>query len=159
MKNKISIIIFISVLIITFMPVSFTFFDSEPTEKFLSLIEIQDNGSIKVKELIKMNGEFNGMERDINYRSYKNKTYNGEINAIEGNSTLYDGSSITDVKVGSISDDGSLTYDDFKRNIKYFDEVNYASNGESSKYTYDEFMSEISLKLFNPSDLDEIFYI
>ena len=159
MKNKISIIIFISVLIITFMPVSFTFFDSEPTEKFLSLIEIQDNGSIKVKELIKMNGEFNGMERDINYRSYKNKTYNGEINAIEGNSTLYDGSSITDVKVGSISDDGSLTYDDFKRNIKYFDEVNYASNGESSKYTYDEFMSEVSLKLFNPSDLNEIFYI
>ena len=85
MKNKISIIIFISVLIITFMPVSFTFFDSEPTEKFLSLIEIQDNGSIKVKELIKMNGEYNGMDRTILARSLYNNTRSYTINDIEGN--------------------------------------------------------------------------
>ena len=158
-KNKISIIIVIAVLIIMFLPVSFSLFDGEPTDKFLSEIEILSDGSIKVRELIKMNGEYNGMDRDISYANSSSEPYNGEISAIEGNSTLYDGSSITDVKVGSISDDGDLTFDDFNRSVNYFDEVSYASNGTASKYTYDTFMNEVNLKLFNPSDLDEIFYI
>ena len=158
-KNKISIIIVIAVLVIMFLPVGFSFFDGEPTDKFLSEIEILDNGSIKVRELIKMNGEYNDMERDVSYANSSSKPYNGDISAIEGNTTLYDGSSITNVKVGSISDDGDLTFDDFNRNINYFDKVNFASNGEASKYTYNTFMDEVNLKLFNPSDLDEIFYI
>ena len=159
MKNKISIIIFISVLIITFMPVSFTFFDSEPTEKFLSLIEIQDNGSIKVKELIKMNGEYNGMDRTILARSLYNNTRSYTINDIKGNNDLYDGDEIINLRVGSISDDGELTFDDFNRSVNYFDEVSYASNGDSKKYTNTYYMGEDYLKIYNPSDLDEIFYI
>ncbi len=158
-KNKISIIIVIAVLVIMFLPVGFSFFDGEPTDKFLSEIEILDNGSIKVRELIKMNGEYNGMERDVSYANSSSEPYNGDISAIEGNTTLYDGSSITNVKVGSISDDGDLTFDDFNRNINYFNKVSFASNGEASKYTYNTFMDEVNLKLFNPSDLDEIFYI
>ena len=158
-RNKISIIIVIAVLIIIFLPVGFSFLGGEPTDKFLSEIEILDNGSIKVRELIKMNGEYNGMDRDISYASYKNAPYNGNISAIKGKSDLYDGSGITDIKVGSISDDGSLTFDDFNRSVNYFDEVSFASNGASSKYTYDTFMNEVNLKLYNPSDLDEIFYI
>ena len=158
-KNKISIIIVIAVLVIMFLPVGFSFFDGEPTDKFLSEIEILNNGSIKVRELIKMNGEYNGMERDVSYANSSSEPYNGDISAIEGNTTLYDGSSITDVKVGSISDDGNLTFDDFNRNINYFNKVSFASNGEASKYTYNTFMDEVNLKLFNPSDLDEIFYI
>ena len=158
-KNKISIIIFIAILVIMFLPVGFSFFDGEPTDKFLSEIEILDNGSIKVRELIKMNGEYNGMERDVSYANSSSEPYNGDISAIEGNTTLYDGSSITNVKVGSISDDGNLTFDDFNRNINYFNKVSFASNGEASKYTYNTFMDEVNLKLFNPSDLDEIFYI
>ena len=157
--NKISIITVIAVLIIIFLPVGFSFLGGEPTDKFLSEIEILDNGSIKVRELIKMNGEYNGMDRDISYASYKNAPYNGNISAIKGKSDLYDGSGITDIKVGSISDDGSLTFDDFNRSVNYFDEVSFASNGASSKYTYDTFMNEVNLKLYNPSDLDEIFYI
>lgn len=165
-KKKVIIIVLI-ILLIQFLPSILSvilpsvssFFSSEPTDKFLSEIEILDNGSIKVRELIKMNGEYNGMDRDIVYASYNNAPYNGNISAIKGNSDLYDGSSITDIKVGSISDDGSLTFDDFNRNVNYFDEVSFASNGTSSKYTYDNFMNKVNLKLYNPSDLDEIFYI
>lgn len=154
---KVGVVIFIFLIVALVFAVSMT--DSEPTDKFLSEIEIQEDGSIKVRELIKMNGDFNGMERDVSYASYNNRPYSGDISAIEGNSDLYDGSGITDVSVGSISDDGDLTFDDFNRSVNYFDEVNFASNGESSKYTYNTFMNEINLKLFNPSDLDEIFYI
>ena len=158
-KGVKAVVIIIAFLAIVFLPVIISSLDSEPTDKFLSEIKIEENGSIKVRELIKMNGEYNGMERDVSYANSSSESYNGEISAIEGNSDLYDGSSITDVKVGSISDDGELTFDDFNRDINYFDEVSYASNGESSKYTYGTFMNEVNLKLFNPSDLDEIFYI
>lgn len=158
-KGVKAVVIIIAFLAIVFLPVIISSLDSEPTDKFLSEIKIEENGSIKVRELIKMNGEYNGMERDVSYANSSSESYNGEISAIEGNSDLYDGSSITDVKVGSISDDGELTFDDFNRDINYFDEVSYASNGESSKYTYGTFMDEVNLKLFNPSNLDEIFYI
>ena len=153
------VIIIIAFLAIVFLPTIISSFDSEPTDKFLSEIKINEDGSIKVRELIKMNGEYNGMERDISYANSSSEPYTGSISAIRGNSTLYDGSGITDIKVGSISDDGDLTFDDFNRDINYFDEVSYASNGTASKYTFNTFMDEVNLKLFNPSDLDEIFYI
>lgn len=158
-KNKTLIIIVIAIFVIILIPIVFSFSDKEPTDKFLSEIEILDNGSIRVKELIKMNGDYNGMDRDISYASYSNKPYNGTISAIKGNNNLYDGSSITDIRVGSLSDDGDLTFDDFNRSINYFDEVSFASNGTSSKYTSDTFMNNVYLKIFNPSSLDEIFYI
>ena len=158
-KNKISIIIFIAVLVIMFLPVGFSFLGGEPTDKFLSEIEILDDGSIKVRELIKMNGEYNGMDRTILARSLYNNTRSYTINDIKGNNDLYDGDEIINLRVGSISDDGELTFDDFNRSVNYFDEVSYASNGDSKKYTNTYYMGEDYLKLYNPSDLDEIFYI
>ena len=158
-KNKISIIIFIAVLVIMFLPVGFSFLGGEPTDKFLSEIEILDNGSIKVRELIKMNGEYNGMDRTILARSLYNNTRSYTINDIKGNNDLYDGDEIINLRVGSISDDGELTFDDFNRSVNYFDEVSYASNGDSKKYTNTYYMGEDYLKIYNPSDLDEIFYI
>lgn len=160
MNKGIRAVIIIGIcLVLIFLPILLSIFNSEPTDKFLSEIEILNDGSIKVRELIKMNGDYNGMDRDISYANVSNKEFDGNISAIEGNSTLYDGSSITDVKAGSISDDGNLTFDDFNRTINYFTEVNFASNGDASKYTSDTFMNKVNLKLFNPSDLDEIFYI
>ena len=158
-KNKISIIIFIAVLVIMFLPVGFSFLGGEPTDKFLSEIEILDDGSIKVTELIKMNGEYNGMDRTILARSLYNNTRSYTINDIKGNNDLYDGDEIMNLRVGSISDDGELTFDDFNRSVNYFDEVSYASNGDSKKYTNTYYMGEDYLKIYNPSDLDEIFYI
>lgn len=158
-KNKISIIIFIAIFVIMFLPVGFSFLGGEPTDKFLSEIEILDNGSIKVRELIKMNGEYNGMDRTILARSLYNNTRSYTINDIKGNNDLYDGDEIINLRVGSISDDGELTFDDFNRSVNYFDEVSYASNGDSKKYTNTYYMGEDYLKIYNPSDLDEIFYI
>ena len=158
-RNKISIIIVISILVIMFLPVGFSFLGGEPTDKFLSEIEILDDGSIKVRELIKMNGEYNGMDRTILARSLYNNTRSYTIKDIEGNNDLYDGNEIIDLRVGSISDDGTLTFDDFNRNVNYFDEVSYANNGDAKKYTNTYYMGEDYLKIYNPSDLDEIFYI
>ena len=153
------IIILVLIFIFLGIPAIESLSSKEPTEVFLSYIEIQEDGSIKVKELIKMSGNYNGLERDIRYTNSNSEAYRGDISAIEGNSTLYNGSSIKDVSVGSISDDGELTFDDFDRNVNYFEKVRYADNGTAALYTYSSFMDEVTLKLFNPSSLGEIFYI
>ena len=106
-----------------------------------------------------MNGEYNGIDRTILARSLYNNTRSYTINDIKGNNDLYDGDEIMNLRVGSISDDGELTFDDFNRDVKYFDEVSYASNGDSKKYTNTYYMGEDYLKIYNSSDLDEIFYI
>ena len=166
-KKKKVIILILIIFLIQFLPSilsvilpsASSFFTGEPTDKFLSEIEILDNGSIKVRELIKMNGEYNGMDRTILARSLYNNTRSYTINDIKGNNDLYDGDEIMNLRVGSISDDGELTFDDFNRSVNYFDEVSYASNGDSKKYTNTYYMGEDYLKIYNPSDLDEIFYI
>ena len=166
-KKKKVIILILIIFLIQFLPSilsvilpsASSFFTGEPTDKFLSEIEILDDGSIKVRELIKMNGEYNGMDRTILARSLYNNTRSYTINDIKGNNDLYDGDEIINLRVGSISDDGELTFDDFNRNVNYFDEVSYASNGDSKKYTNTYYMGEDYLKIYNSSDLDEIFYI
>ena len=166
-KKKKVIILILIIFLIQFLPSilsvilpsASSFFTGEPTDKFLSEIEILDDGSIKVRELIKMNGEYNGMDRTILARSLYNNTRSYTINDIKGNNDLYDGDEIINLRVGSISDDGELTFDDFNRSVNYFDEVSYASNGDSKKYTNTYYMGEDYLKIYNSSDLDEIFYI
>ena len=166
-KKKKVIILILIIFLIQFLPSilsvilpsASSFFTGEPTDKFLSEIEILDDGSIKVRELIKMNGEYNGIDRTILARSLYNNTRSYTINDIKGNNDLYDGDEIMNLRVGSISDDGELTFDDFNRDVKYFDEVSYASNGDSKKYTNTYYMGEDYLKIYNSSDLDEIFYI
>ena len=166
-KKKKVIILILIIFLIQFLPsilsvilpLASSFFTGEPTDKFLSEIEILDDGSIKVRELIKMNGEYNGMDRTILARSLYNNTRSYTIKDIEGNNDLYDGNEIIDLRVGSISDDGALTFDDFNRNVNYFDEVSYANNGDAKKYTNTYYMGEDYLKIYNPSDLDEVFYI
>ncbi len=159
-KNK-NVIVVALIAFMTFLGIEFLFSygDREPTEKFLSLINIEDDGSIRVRELIKLNGDYNGLERTV-FATNSNASYaTGTVKDVEGNSTLYDGDSIINVRAGAIKDDGELTFDDFNNHIKYFDEVSYASNGESGKYTNYDSISDIYLKLYNPSSLDEIFYI
>ncbi len=135
-------------------------FKSEPTEKFLSLINIEEDGSIKVRELIKLNGDYNGFFRDIEARNSKARAVTGTLRDIRGNSKLYDGDKVINVKVGSITDDGELTYDDFNRDVKYFNLVDRAHNGDNYKYTLDDGLDgKIELELFNTSDLREIFYL
>ena len=166
-KKKKVIILILIIFLIQFLPSILSvilpsasyFFTGEPTDKFLSEIEILDDGSIKVRELIKMNGEYNGMDRTILARSLYNNTRSYTINDIKGNNDLYDGDEIIELRVGSISDDRELTFDDFNRSVNYFDEVSYASNGDSKKYTNTYYMGEDYLKIYNSSDLDEIFYI
>ena len=89
---------------------------------------ILQNGDLEVNELIVLDGDFNGYERDILYA-------NSNLNSGDfANNRLYNASDITDVEIRAKYVD-SVSMDTF--NDKDFDNFNmssYATNGSKSLY-------------------------
>ncbi|MCM1053437.1 MAG: DUF2207 domain-containing protein [Ruminococcus sp.] len=91
--------------------------------------EILNNGDLKVRELIVMDGTFNGYEKTL---SYKNDLLE-ESNSY-ANNALYNGSNIELVSIeGKYVD--NVSFDTFNDDFTNFSSVNYASNGDIAKYT------------------------
>ncbi len=155
--KKIRQFVKLSLLILLFISPLTVFASDEATKDFYSYIEVQQDGSIKVSELIRLNGEYNGFTRDIEYKNAYAKVFSGQKEDLEG-SDIYNGSSITDVKVGSIPS-GNLSFDSIKKVNQYFNQVSYAQNRASHVYTAYQTNNGISLKIYNPSTLKETFYI
>ncbi len=155
MKNK---FIIISLLVFLLIPLKIE--AKSPTAKFLSDIEIQSNGDIKVKELIKLNGDYNGLSRNLYFRNNDATIYEApNESALEGNTTLYDGSSLTIDKIGTINDNNSLDFSSFTTEINDYQNVDYATKGESGVYTINHTSSGPELMIYNPSSNKQIFYI
>ncbi len=127
---------------------------SEPTKNFYSYIEVQEDGSIKVREIINLSGSYNGLTRDILYRNSSAPIFTGELSDLEG-SDIYNGSGISDIKIGAIDND-NLSFDN---SVEEFSQVSSASNGQSGVYTMYQTSDGISLKIFNPSSRGQAFYI
>ena len=89
-------------------------------EQFYINAEVQENGDMKVSELILLDGTFNGYERDIKYfNSYADSNLNA--------------SNLTDIKVYAKSTN-SITFDTFNEEFTEFQNVSYANNGDKGKY-------------------------
>lgn len=104
-------------------------------EGYFSKVEILENGSIKVREAIVLNGNFNGYERSIlstNDILDSNDKFNFE------NDSRYNPRDITDIKVAAFEVD-ELNLEMFDKSINYSMEVDYASSGEKYKYTLSDY--------------------
>lgn len=97
----------------------------ETTKKFYSNIDIETDGSIKVKEIFELTGSYNGLRRTINYKNRTAKEFSGVESDLEG-SSIYNGSGITDLKVSSVSRSG-LTFNSLNDVVNYFTLVSYAN--------------------------------
>ena len=129
----------------------------ETTKKFYSNIDIEKDGSVKVKELFELSGNYNGLRRIINYRNSNAKEFSGSVSDLEG-SSIYNGSSITDLQVSSVSN-SNLTFNSLNEAVNYFTLVNYANKGESGVYTREDTSNGVSLLVYNPSPKNEAFYL
>ena len=67
------------------------------------------NGDVNVKELIVLNGSFNGFERIINYKNNKLSSFDGSILSFKG-SDIYNASDIELVSVKDITIDSNTTF-------------------------------------------------
>lgn len=104
-------------------------------------IDILENGDIKVKESITIDGEYNGFKLTLGYKYFdENKIYSAD--------------SLEVVRVCESSKRRPL--DDIGN---CFEKVNYANKGDSLKYTHEVGYSMDTFMLYNPSSRGKSFYI
>ena len=78
------------------------------------------SGNVKVKEIIRLDGTFNGYIRDLIYKNDNAVEFTGKDSDFEG-SSIYNASGVYDIKVGEISWSGELTFDAFNEEVNYFE--------------------------------------
>lgn len=100
-------------------------------EHYFIKANILNNGDLKVKELIVLDGSFNGYERTINFRNSQLSGYN-EVNF--EHSSIYNSAGIKDVSIKAkyLNDVSFDTIDD--TDFESFDRVYNAYNGDKRKY-------------------------
>ena len=119
------------------------------------------NGDVNVKELIVLNGSFNGFERIINYKNNKLSSFDGSILSFKG-SDIYNASDIELVSVKDITIDSNTTFSYIHHNGEEFSEVSASdvSKGDYGKYVITPSSNGYAYRIYNPSNGKERgFYI
>lgn len=118
---------------------------------------VLENGDIEVIEVFKMDGEYNGFERIINYKN-NYIGYKGEkLASVDGN--LYNISAIQLNEVRAINYDDKLTLEELKENGDLFKKVDMATKGEHGVYTITKEENSEIFKIYNPSKMNKDFYL
>lgn len=118
---------------------------------------VLENGDIEVIEVFKMEGEYNGFERIINYKN-NYIGYKGEkLVSVDGN--LYNISSVQLNEVRAINYDDKLTLEELKENGDLFKKVDMATKGEHGVYTITKEENSEIFKIYNPSKMNKDFYL
>ena len=110
---------------------------------------IKENGDLYIKELFILNGDYNGMERILDFQNPYAKKATGTIKDLEG-SSLYNGSNIVVKEVKAIDTEGSIFSDIEKMGIP-FQKVSLASKGDFGVYTIQSTSSGKKVQIYNPS--------
>lgn len=158
MKKIKRILLLISILTII-CPISVLAKDE--TRKLYINIDILRNGDIKVQELASLDGEYNGRLRNIEYGGTYTNTFTGQESDFIS-SDIYNGSDITDLKIYDVKNKDKITFNSiFNTAIRSneYQEVTYASNGQTGVYEKNSTYKGIDLKIFNPSSNNTAFYM
>lgn len=154
-KIKIGILslIFIAILFIS----NNVFGSNEVTQKLYQDIYINSDGSITVKEAAVLEGEYNGRSREIEYINSSAVEFTGIYANFAGNTDIYNGTQMSDIKIYDISQQNFNSIDDINREEKVYKEVESASNGKYGVYTTENYKGEYDFKIYCPSKKKKVF--
>ena len=110
-------------------------------EQYYIDAKILENGDVDVSEIFVVDGTFNGYNMNLSYISTKSSVR---------------ASDISNIKVYSLDYDEKISFDTFNADFIEFSLVNYASAGESMKYTIDPTSTGYSIKMFYPINREKI---
>ena len=110
-------------------------------EQYYIDAKILENGDVDVSEIFVVDGTFNGYNMNLSYISTKSSVR---------------ASDISNIKVYSLDYDEKISFDTFNADFIEFSLVNYASAGESMKYTIDPTSTGYSIKMFYPINCEKI---
>lgn len=146
MKRIYVIITFLLILFIPFKIEAYT----EGISNYYIDLTVQDNGDLYIKELIILNGEFNGFERIINYKNNRLSHFDGSLNSFRG-SDIYNGSGINLIAIKDIAVDDNRSFDLLFNSGYKFEKVSSASSGDYGKYTRTVRSNGETYRIYNPS--------
>ncbi|MGI6309707.1 MAG: DUF2207 family protein [Bacilli bacterium] len=113
-------------------------------------IDVSSDGSMLVREYFSLDGEYNGVYRDLNYLG-STKEFTNDKHSFEG-SKIYNGSQITNIRVYDVVNDS-------KTLNKEFTLMPTANKGDYGVYTLQETNEGVHLKIFNPHFKQTDFYL
>lgn len=151
MKSIFKLIVF-SITIFSFMLVG----KASGIEKFYINAEVQSNGDLVVEEYFYLNGEFNGMEREILYKNDDLYDFRPELDYY-GGSKIHNGSGIelNEIRALEIDDDFDFSNIDGTK----FEQVSSADAGDYGVYEVDTLSDGEAYKIFLPDSYNKAFYI
>lgn len=122
-------------------------------------VTVNTDGSLKVKEAMWLNGDYNGANREIEFKKYNAYPFTGIYSNFSGDSDIYDATKITDIKVFDISQSNFNSIEDINNTEKEFKKVEKASKGKYGVYTITEDSDEVNISIYCPAKKKKVFYI
>lgn len=121
--------------------------------------DIEVAGGLKIKELIVLDGTFNGYERNIVYRNDSLEEWEaGNVNFEK--SSIYNAVGIDNLKVAAMKVNGDVSFDTMKNISNYASEVDSANLGESNVYTTTKNSNGIDVRMYMPANNEKVaFYL
>ncbi len=121
--------------------------------------DIEVAGGLKIKELIVLDGTFNGYERNIVYRNDSLEEWKaGDVNFEK--SSIYNAVGIDNLKVAAMKVNGAVSFDTMKNISNYASEVDSANLGESNVYTTTKNSNGIDVRMYMPANNEKVaFYL
>ena len=126
-RIKIVLIFIIALLVVSLA--NNVFADNETTKLLYQDITINEDGSITVREAAWLNGEYNGRLREIDFKNTYATTFTGIYSNFAGNTDIYNGTGMKNIKVYDISQENFDSIDDIENVETIYEEVKRASEG------------------------------
>ena len=158
-KYKIIVILFITLFILLVGSKAYASENSDSQKLLYQDATINTDGSVTVREALWLNGDYNGVERKIEFLKYNSYPFTGIYSNFSGDSDIYDAKEITDIKVYDISQSNFSSINDIKNVEKEFKRVESASKGKYGVYTVSNGAYNTKVKIYCPAKKKKVFYI
>lgn len=122
-------------------------------------VTVNTDGSIKVKEAIWLNGDYNGAKREIKFKENYAYPFTGIYSNFSGDSDIYNATEVSDIKVFDISQSRFNSIEDINNTEKEFKKVEKASKGKYGIYTATEKSSYWDVAIYCPAKKEKVFYL
>lgn len=134
--------------------------ESEYSKKLLYQdATINEDGSVSVKEVMWLNGEYNGGKREIEFNDSGKYSFTGIYSNFSGDTDIYNATKISNIKVYDISQENFKSIEDINNLEKEFKRVEEASKGKYGVYTVTENKQEVEITIYCPSKKEKVLYL
>lgn len=122
-------------------------------------VTINEDGSMKVREALWLNGDYNGTNRDIKFKNYWAYPFTGIYSNFSGESDIYDATDITDLKVFDISQSNFNSFESMYNLENEFKQVENAKKGKYGVYTLEKRTREYDVSIYCPDKKKKVIYM